>query len=95
MINSYQIGNTVRFSCTFLDFNGEKIDPSVVKMIIYNSIYEIMLEEVVTVANKQGIGEYFYDYITVGKNYTLYYEWYGEINGKPSLKRGTITTNFI
>lgn len=94
-VNSYQYGNTVRFDCVFYDFDGVRIDPEVVKIVVYNSRYEVLLEEMMTTNNKKDTGEYFYDYITESKKQNIFYEWYGEINGKPSLKRGQITTNFI
>ena len=94
-INTYQYGNTVRFDCIFYDFNNEKINPDLIKIIIYNSRYEILHEELMSTNNQKNIGEYFYDYVTEEKKQTLYYEWYGEINGKPSLKRGEFQTKFI
>lgn len=93
--NTYQYGNTVRFDCLFFDFNGDKVNPDLVKIIIYNSRHEILLEEIMKTENQRSIGEYFYDYVTEDKKQTVYYEWYGEINGKPSLKRGQIATNFM
>lgn len=93
--NTYQHGNTVRLDCFFYDFNGKPLAPDLVKLIIYNSNYEILLEEIMNTNNKKGEGEYFYDYITEDKRQVIYYEWYGEINGKPSLKRGSFATTFI
>lgn len=94
-VNTYQYGNTVRLDCVFYDFNSERINPDLVKIIVYNSRYEILTEEVMKAVNQRSVGEYFYDYITEGKKMTVYYEWYGEMNGKPSLKRGSFVTNFI
>ena len=93
--NTYQHGNTVKIDCIFHDFNGEKVDPDLVKIIIYNSRYEILDEIIINAENKKAVGEYFYDYVTENKRQLLYYEWYGEINGKPTLKRGKFTTVFI
>ena len=95
MSNAYQFGNTVRLDCVFYGFDGERINPDLVKLILYNSRYEILKEEFMKTENQRNIGEYFYDYITEDKRQTLYYEWYGEMNGKPSLKRGSFITNFI
>ena len=94
-INSYQYGNTVRIDCSFYDFNNQKIDPDLVKVIVYNTRYEVLLEEIINTNNRKDIGEYFFDYVTENKKQTIYYEWYGEINGKPSLKRGEFTTKFV
>lgn len=92
-MSTYQCGNTVRFECKFYDFDGNKINPDLVKIVIYNYKYEVIQEKVVD--SSINIGDYFYDYITEKKEQRLYYEWYGEINGKPSLKRGEFATRFI
>lgn len=94
-INTYQYGNTVRFEVDFFDFDGQPIDPDMTKIIIYNYKYEIIFQETLGVNNRTGVGRYYYDYITEEKEQKLYYEWYGEINGKPALKRGDFMTKFI
>jgi len=91
-INTYQYGNTVRFECSFFNFNNIKVDPQKIKLIIYDYKYNILFEGV---GIKKDVGEYFYDYTTEMKEQKLYYEWYGEIDGKPSLKRGEFMTRFI
>jgi hypothetical protein len=91
-VNVYQYGNTIRFECVFFNFNNEKVDPETVRIIIYDYRYNSIFE---SIGLKKGVGEYFYDYTTEEKEQKLYYEWYGEINGKPSLKRGEIMTKFI
>lgn len=92
-INVYQYGNTIRLECIFRDFDDKKIDPNLVKLIIYNSKYEIVFQTNTVV--KKDIGEYFFDYTTENKEQKLFYEWYGEIDGKPSLSRGQFMTKFI
>ncbi|AYP68273.1 hypothetical protein PQE75_gp206 [Bacillus phage vB_BcoS-136] len=94
-INIYQYGDTVRLSCLFRNFDGEKVSPSLVKVIIYNSKYEIIKQEILGLSNMFDVGEYFYDYTTENKEQKLYYEWYAEIDGTPSLKRGQFITKFI
>lgn len=92
-MRTYQHGNTIRFKCEFFDFENNKIDPQVVKFIIYDGRYEKVFEEVG--ATKIGIGEYIYDYTTGDSKGIFYYEWYGEIDGKPSIKRGEFRTEFV
>lgn len=94
-MNTYQYGNTVRFECKFYDFDGQPINPDTIKIKIYNYKYQQVYMENLNSNNQIGIGDYFYDYITEEKEQKLYYEWYGEINGKPSLKRGVFMTKFI
>ena len=94
-VNVYQYGNTVRLECDFFDYTELKIDPQMVKVIIYDAKYNILTSETLGGANRRNIGEYFYDYTTPKKEQKLYYEWYGEIDGKPSLKRGSFITKFL
>lgn len=95
MINSYQYGNTVRLECKFYDFENELVNPEIIKIIIYNSKYEVILNEFLNTNNSKGVGEYFYDYVTEKKEQKLYYEWFAEINGKPSIMRSQFITRFI
>lgn len=90
--NVYQYGTTVRFECSFFNFDGQLIDPETVKVKVYDYKYVVIFE-----ANgmKNSQGKYFYDYTTESKEKKLFYEWYGEIDGKPSLKRGEFSTKFI
>lgn len=94
-INTYQYGNTVRFECDFYDFNDSLVEPQLIKIVIYNNKYQSIFDEVLGVNNRKEVGKYFYDYITEKKEQKLYYEWYAEIDGKPSLKRGEFITRFI
>jgi hypothetical protein len=94
-VNTYQYGNTIRFECKFYDFNEQLVDPELVKIVIYNYKYEIVHDEILGINNKRTVGDYFHDYTTELKAQKYYYEWYGEINGKPSLKRGEFMTKFI
>lgn len=94
-MNIYQYGDTVRFECVFYNFEGEKVDPQLIKVVIYDQKYREVKTEVLTSVNKKAVGEYFYDYTTPKKEQKLYYEWYGEIDGTPSLRRGSFMTRFI
>jgi hypothetical protein len=91
----YQYGNTIRFECNFFDFDDANVDPQLIKLIIYSNKYEIIHENILGAGNKVGVGEYFFDYITTKEIQKYYYEWYGEINGTPSIKRGQFSTVFI
>jgi hypothetical protein len=95
IMSTYQYGNTVRLECNFYDFSGLSVNPDFVKVVIYNSKYEVIFTETLSISNRSDVGKYFYDYITEKKEQKIYYEWYGEINGKPSIKRGQFITKFI
>lgn len=91
-MKTYPTGTTVRLKCAFFDFNNEKVDPQLVRVLIYNYKYEVIEQ---LNATKESVGEYFLDYITTNKSQTFYYEWYGEINGQPSIKRDSFITKFM
>ena len=57
-------------------------------------LYKKLNEYVLTSSNKIKTGEYYFDYIPT-KSGKVYYEWYGEIAGKPSIKRDVLTAQFI
>lgn len=92
----YQAGNTVRIKATFKDFGGENKDPDLVKVIIYDQRYNVIIEQVISASNRSAVGDYFYDFETPFevKPSKYYYEWYGEILGSPSLKRDSFKTVF-
>lgn len=92
-INTYQYGTTVRFECTFFNFTGEPVEPEMVKIVVYDFKYNIIYSG--TGLKSATVGQYFYDYTTMNKEQKMFYEWYGEIDGKPSLKRGEFQTRFI
>lgn len=93
---TYQTGNTIRFKCQFTDFEGEKVDPNLVKIIFYDYKYNQMENFMLGDGNKISEGEYYFDYILPSRNnQQIYYEWYAEIGGKPALKRDTFMVKFI
>jgi hypothetical protein len=94
--NVYQSGNRVKLSVKFENDEGVLTDPAIVKLIIYNYKYEIIDQHTIGDANRLNAGEYFYDYVTdKSKNETIFYEWYGEIDGTPTLCRNSFMTKFI
>mgnify|MGYP003588892241 CR=1 FL=1 len=89
----FQIGNTIRLSCTFTDFEGRKVDPVIVKVIIdvlYKKINECTLDS----ANKLRVGDYYFDYVPT-KAGKIFCEWYGEIVGKPAIKTEALEVKFV
>lgn len=94
-INKYQSGSTVRLQCEFYDFEGKYIDPELTKITIYDSNRRVIYSQTLTSEDKKSVGKYYVDYVTDKREQRLYYEWYGVVNGKPSLERGIIATTFI
>lgn len=95
--NTYQAGNTVRLNCTFTDFSNQPVDPVNIKVRIYNQQYVLITDNILSAANRDDVGVYFY-YYTIPMDYVnqkIVYEWYGEIGGFPSISRNTFKVNFI
>ena len=90
----FQIGNTIRLSCTFTDFEGRKVDPVIVKVIIYDVLYKKINEYTLDSTNKFKVGEYYFDYVPT-KAGKIFCEWYGEIVGKPAIKRESLEVKFV
>jgi hypothetical protein len=91
----FQAGNTVRLQCEFEDFDGNKINPTNVKITFYDTKYNVLQETNLNIGNI-ATGTYIYNFITSNEEERRYvYEWYGEINGLPSLKRSSFRTIFI
>ena len=94
--NVYHAGNTIRLKCIFEDFDGNRVNPSNVKIILYDNKYQKLQESFLSSGYRVGTGEYVYNYITSSDSeQRIVYEWFGEINGLPSLKRSTFRTVFI
>ena len=95
MAKVYYTGTSVRLTCDFYNFEGLLTNPDTVKITIYDYKYEIIDSISMGSSNNAGVGKYYYDYLTDLKESRYIYEWYGEIDGKPSLKRGSFQTRFI
>lgn len=89
----YQHGNTIRLTCEFFDFDGIPKSPDDVKIRIYDYKYNVIDE--FNNATKTEEGKYYFDYVSETENKTYYYEWYGQLDGTPSLRRGSFITKFI
>lgn len=95
---SYLSGDTVRLLCTFKDFAGNLATPTLINIKIYDQTYALLnTYSLDLTANQSSIGNYFYDF-TIPSSYvnkTVYYEWYAEYNGVPSLNRSSFQVVFI
>lgn len=86
---TFQEGNAIRFSSKFFDWENRAVDPVLVKFILYDARYNKLHEQSIGQENRTDVGCYFYDFVPPNTG-TFYYEFYGEINGLPSLKRTAI-----
>jgi hypothetical protein len=89
-------GSTVRAVNVFYNFEGNPMDPDLVKVRIYDRKYKMEQEFILSDGNKLQTGVYFFDYVTPTEpSQTKIIEFYGEISGNPSIERDTIYTTFI
>lgn len=97
-INSYKAGNTVRFTAEFRDFANNLSDPTLIIFRVYDQAYNKVGDYPVDLSSmKSSTGVYFYDYTIPSSGYTnqkLYYEFYGEVSGSPSLNRSSFKVVF-
>lgn len=85
----FQKGNSIRMSAKFTDWDDVPRDPDLVKFMVYDVDYIKLSEVVMAPANHVTIGEYVYYYVPEGSG-TIFVEWYGEMDGLPSLRRERI-----
>lgn len=87
-------GDTVRLKCHFKTFTGQLIDPTDVKLTIYNSKKEQIEQFMLDDSNKENVGVYFYDYTPASELNEFIFEFAGSYNSKPILSRGRVEIKF-
>lgn len=91
----YIIGDTIRCTVSFTNFLGQAVDPQLIKFITYDKWYNKLDEVSIGNQNKNSTGNYYYDFVIPSSEGEMYYEWYGEIDGKPSIDRKKISKTFV
>ena len=87
-------GDTVRLKVNFKDFNGQSVNPSDVKLTIYD-INKIQIEQfVLDDTYKLDVGVFFYDYVPAGELNEFIFEFVGMVNNKPILSRDSVKIHF-
>jgi hypothetical protein len=88
MSTDYLVGNAMRMEAEFRnwDNNQSLVDPSVIKLIIYDIQFTIIHEFSLGGQNRISEGTYYYLF-TPQKEGIFFYEWYVDIDGIPSLTR--------
>ena len=87
------VGNTVRLKAEFRDFNGEYVSPDNVILRIYDGYKKQVGEDIPVLPSD--VGKYQYDYVIPDVIGPLYFEFSGEIDGKPILGRTIIDKRWI
>jgi hypothetical protein len=92
------IGDTVRLKVEFKDYDGNYIDPTSVKLNIYEEKTKKLLTTTpiaLDSTNKQDTGIYFYDYTIPQGLTTLVYEFTGIYNTKAITARAILTREWV
>ncbi|MFB7303554.1 hypothetical protein [Heyndrickxia sporothermodurans] len=87
-------GDTVRLKCHFKTFTGQLIDPTDVKLTIYNSKKEQIEQIPLDDTNRLDVGVYFYDYVPASELNEFIFEFAGSVQEKPILSRGKLEIKF-
>ncbi|MCM3719168.1 hypothetical protein [Fictibacillus phosphorivorans] len=87
-------GDTVRLKCHFKTFNGNAVDPTDIKLFIYDEM-EILTEEIaLNDTHRESVGVFYVDYLpAIGLNEFIF-EFSGSYNNKPILSRGKVKIQF-
>jgi hypothetical protein len=86
------VGDTIRLKASFYNWNGNLVDPEEITVSFFDSNKSRIGEEVPLnlTAAKESAGIYHYDYIVPSGHSRIYFEFKGEIDGKPSVERGEL-----
>lgn len=87
-------GDTVRLKCHFKTFDGKSVDPTDVKLTIYNSKKEQIKQIPLDDTYKENVGVYIYDYVPASELNEFIFEFAGSVNNKPILSRGKVEVKF-
>jgi hypothetical protein len=89
-METFLLGNTMKMSSEFKDWESGELmtDPTVVKLIILDLKFNELETIILGPQNRLSKGKYFCFYIPKAEGH-FYYEWNADIDGLPSLTRGS------
>ncbi|MGG3892508.1 hypothetical protein [Geobacillus stearothermophilus] len=87
-------GDTVRLKCHFKTFDGQSVEPTDIKLTIYDVNKQQIEQIALTDTNKESTGVYFYDYVLPDDKREIIFEFRGLYNNKPILVRDSIKIQF-
>ncbi|MED4374309.1 hypothetical protein P9274_00995 [Schinkia azotoformans] len=87
-------GDTVRLKVHFKTFTGESIEPTDIKLTIYDSTKTQIEQFILDDTYKLDVGVYFYDYLLPANLDLIIYEFAGVYNNKPILVRDSVKIQF-
>lgn len=89
-------GDTVRLEVQFMDFDGNKVEPTDVTLNIYIGDNVALQSISLSSDNRTSVGAYYYDYvIPYTVNDYIVYEYTGLHRDRPILARDKIHVDFV
>lgn len=89
------IGDTIRLKVTFADFTGAAVDPTDIKLKIYDSGRTLLETITIDASCKVAAGQYQYDYTVPTGVGNLVYEFAGTYGNKPILGRAVLDRGWV
>ncbi|MBY6278186.1 hypothetical protein [Symbiobacterium thermophilum] len=86
-------GDTVRLKCHFKTFDGQSVEPTDVKLTIYDTNKQQIEQVTLDDTNKEGV-VYFVDYVLPMNQSEIIFEFSGVYNNKPILVRDSVKIQF-
>lgn len=87
-------GDTVRLKVYFKTFDSQSIDPTDIKLTIYDIDKNLIEEIVIDDTYKLDVGVYFCDYVPDSELNEFIFEFAGMVNNKPILARDSAKIQF-
>lgn len=98
-MNIYEFlgGDTLKIIGRFRSFDEVLVDPTNIKIKIYNSRFELIDTVEGPSIIKESVGVYYTEYVLpdTTRDVDLIFEWYGIINAKPSIDRVRVLVKFV
>lgn len=98
-MNRYEFlgGDTIKITGKFKDYDETLVDPTDLQLKVYNGKFNLV--DTVSGANiiKDYVGVFHTEYKLpdVSQPWELIFEWYGLVQGKPSLERIRVLVKFV
>jgi hypothetical protein len=87
-------GDTIRLKCHFKTFDGQSVEPTDVKLTIYDSQKQLIEEFILDDSHKENVGIFYFDYVLPDDKQKIIFEFRGLYNNKPILVRDSVKIQF-
>jgi len=88
-------GDTVRLKVHFKTFTGQSVDPTDIKLTIYDNQKQQIEQFILDDTNRENVGVFYFDYVPADELNEFIFEFIGSYSNKPILSRGKVEVKFI